>query len=337
MVTALGLVGFLCCGVPVQLFSIPWGLWWTELFVFFGVAYVALHLSGRAPFPSAGFTRPWAAGCAFGFALGSANFFAAVAPLQFISQWVAPKWLVEAYDSSKIFADKSAFEVGLIVAGVCIAAPLAEEFFFRGLLQRGWASVMPPVFTIVLTGAVFSAFHGDPVGFAARWELGILFGLLYWRSGSLWPGVFAHLGNNLTTTSLYFAFKDAPQDPTEDVTAVLAIAGIGGLALLAVLLLGRRYPGVLQSPAPARETLVPAASPRLVATWALVAVLAVVALVAIDLRGSLVNAIDTGFAVKNPTKELKAKREAARKGELALMEYFEARREAAVARRDAGR
>lgn len=287
----------------------PFGLWWCELFLFFGIPYVALRLAGRQPFKSTGFTRPWLAGCALGFGLGVANFFAAVAPIQFISQKLAPKELLELYDATKVFQDKTPLELALIVAGVCIAAPLAEEYFFRGALQRGWAERLGPVAAIVFTGAVFSAFHLDPIGFLARWELGVLFGVLAWRSGSLWPGIFAHLANNLTSTCLYFTLKDEPQDPSEDVTAILAIAGLGGIALLGVLLLARRFPAALQSPEPAADTPERHATPALPLQWSIGSVGAIAALLLLDFRGSVVRGIDLAVPVKKPSEALKTKRQ----------------------------
>jgi len=288
---------------------VPFGLWWTEAFLFFGIPYVALRLAGKEPFKTTGFTRPWLAGCAFGFSLGFTNFFAAVAPIQFIAQKLAPKELLEMYDATRVFQDKTAVELAVIVGGVCVAAPLAEEYFFRGALQRGWAERLGPIVSIVVTGAVFSAFHLDPIGFAARWELGLLFGLLAWRTGSLWPGIFAHLANNLTSTCLYFALKDEPQDPTEDLTAIFTIAGLGGVALLAVLLLARRFPQVLQAPQPAEDTPQRHATASLPLAWSAVSMAAIAGLLALDFKGSMVRAIDMAVPVKKPSEELKAKRQ----------------------------
>lgn len=337
LVTAAGFFGFLTIGGLTQLASIPFGLWWCELFLFFGVPFVALRLAGRAPFASTGFTRPWLAGCAFGFGLGVANFFAAVAPIQFVAQKLAPKSWLDLYDAAKVFQDKGPLELAVIVLGVVVAAPLGEEYFFRGTLQRGWASVMGPVVAIVFTAAVFSAFHLDPIGFAARWELGILFGLLAWRSGSLWPGIFAHLANNLTSTVLYFSLKDQPQDPTEDVTAILAIAGLGGLVLLGVLLVGRRFPSALRSPQPVRDdTGTTGASPLLPVQWMLAGLATFAVLLIFDFRGSVVRAMDMVAPVKQVSPELEAEREQAVKGTLPLAEYWLARQRAPKHAVDAG-
>ncbi len=95
--------------------------------------------------------------------------------------------------------------------GVSVAAPLREELFFRGFMQRGLAEQRGPARAIVVTAFVFSAFHLDPVGLAARFELGVLFGLLAWRAGSLWPAIAAHAANNAISSVLFFAAGDAKE------------------------------------------------------------------------------------------------------------------------------
>jgi hypothetical protein len=63
-----------------------------------------------------------------------------------------------------------------------------------------------------VTAFVFSAFHLDPVGLAARFELGLLFGLLAWRSGSLWPAMAAHGANNLISSLLFLGAGEAREE-----------------------------------------------------------------------------------------------------------------------------
>ncbi|MBL8952364.1 MAG: CPBP family intramembrane metalloprotease [Myxococcaceae bacterium] len=332
LVLLLAAIGFYSVGAMTQLASLPFGLAWSQIFVLFGVPYVALRLAGLHPFRTTGFTRPWVAGCAAGFALGVANFFAVVAPTQFISQKLAPKRLLEIYDSTRIFQDRSPAELAALLFFICVGAPLAEEYLFRGTIQRGWAQRMGPVGGIVLAGAVFSAFHGDPIGFAARWELGVLFGLLAWRSGSLWPGIFAHLANNLTSTVLYFSLKDLPEDPTEDASSLYAISGIGGVVLLGVLLVLRRYPGALKSPAPMTDTPVERATPSLPLKWFAASMAAIGVLLVADLNGSMVRAVEAVTPLKDAGVELQQQRQAVLEGKETIGAYFESRRAAGLQR-----
>lgn len=339
VVAVLGFLGFLTVGIGVQLFSVPFGLWFSEIFVFFAIPFVLLRLSGRAVLPTIGLGRPWAAGLALGFALGVANFFAAAMPLMWLGQQLAPHEWLELFDSTVIFKDKSTLELVTILSAVSIAAPVCEETFFRGVLQPGAMSVLSPVRAVVLTAFWFSFCHLDPIGFFARWELGIVFGLLAWRTGSLWPSIAAHLANNLTSSVLFLATRDIADDATASEAAqLLTVAGVGGLLLVGTLWLARAWPSALRAPRPAAETLQPAPSPlKAVGPWLLAAAVSFGAFIVVNPRGAAVNAIDMATTIRPPKKDapdeeraqwehLRTMRRQALEGELPLRDYFEERR-----------
>jgi uncharacterized protein len=74
----------------------------------------------------------------------------------------------------------------------CFAA-FGEELVFRGVIQRLVIKVSKnPLTGIIITAAIFSAIHLQFYGFLPRFFLGILLGMIYWYSGSLWPAIFAH-------------------------------------------------------------------------------------------------------------------------------------------------
>jgi membrane protease YdiL (CAAX protease family) len=75
-----------------------------------------------------------------------------------------------------------------LVAVIIIAAPITEEFLFRGFLLRGWArSRLGVVGAVVLTSVIWAAMHiqYDWLGIAEICGLGLLFGWLRHHSGSL--------------------------------------------------------------------------------------------------------------------------------------------------------
>src|SRR5438876_139597 len=92
-----------------------------------------------------------------------------------------------------------------------ILAALVAFVTVQGLTQ----SSRDPLGMAVFVAAVFSAFHLDPVGFVSRFELGLLFGVLYWRLGSLWPGVMAHAANNITSTALFLMARSQGDEDAE--------------------------------------------------------------------------------------------------------------------------
>jgi len=76
---------------------------------------------------------------------------------------------------------------------VAVFAGIGEELFFRGVLQRLFIKLFKnPWVGILVTAFIFSAIHLQFYGFIPRFILGILLGLLYWYSGSLWPAIIAH-------------------------------------------------------------------------------------------------------------------------------------------------
>jgi CAAX protease family protein len=76
---------------------------------------------------------------------------------------------------------------------VAVFAGVGEELFFRGVLQRLFIKLFKnPWAGILVTAFIFSAIHVQFYGFIPRFILGILLGLIYWYSGSLWPAIIAH-------------------------------------------------------------------------------------------------------------------------------------------------
>jgi membrane protease YdiL (CAAX protease family) len=76
---------------------------------------------------------------------------------------------------------------------VAVFAGVGEELFFRGILQRLFIKMFRNAWAgIIVTAILFSAIHLQFYGFIPRFILGVLLGLIYWYSGSLWPAIIAH-------------------------------------------------------------------------------------------------------------------------------------------------
>jgi uncharacterized protein len=81
---------------------------------------------------------------------------------------------------------------------IVIAAPLAEELCFRGMLFGGLRERLPKVPAALIAGAVFGLLHAF-TGISAvppLIALGFIFCLLYERTGSILPGILLHMLNN---------------------------------------------------------------------------------------------------------------------------------------------
>ena len=124
---------------------------------------------------------------------------------------------------------KSLFLVGALAA-------IGEELFFRGILQRIFIHAFrSPWIGIVVTAAVFSAFHGQFMGFIPRMILGIILGALYWYSGSIIPAMIGHFIYNSGQLILVY-LKVTDLDSKSAPGALTWVVGIGSLALVIFLL-----------------------------------------------------------------------------------------------------
>ena len=95
---------------------------------------------------------------------------------------------------------KASGALDIYVIGFCVAAPIAEEFLFRGFVLRGWSqSFLRPAGAVVLSSLVWAYLHSQYNLFymAAIFTLGILLGSLRLRSGSTWLTVMLHAVHNL--------------------------------------------------------------------------------------------------------------------------------------------
>ncbi len=75
-------------------------------------------------------------------------------------------------------------------------APLLEEFFFRGLIQRPLERRWGPLRAILFTGALFAAVHLLPWILPLHLFLGLVFGWVAYATRSIWPAVILHAANN---------------------------------------------------------------------------------------------------------------------------------------------
>ncbi|MEI7664241.1 MAG: CPBP family intramembrane glutamic endopeptidase, partial [Bacteroidota bacterium] len=80
---------------------------------------------------------------------------------------------------------------------IALLPAIGEELLFRGLLQRLLKEWLKNIHVAIFISAfLFSAMHMQFYGFLPRMMLGILFGYLFYWSGSLWVPVSAHFINN---------------------------------------------------------------------------------------------------------------------------------------------
>lgn len=160
--------------------------------------------------------------------------------------FLLPKAWLESYNEASAGLDSGG---ALGVLAVAVAAPVAEELVFRGLIMTRLGEAMPGWLAILLSAAIFGVCHGHPVWFAYAFALGAVFGLMDWRAGSIWPSILGHVAFN----AIGQIFTLLPE--TE--------IGAGNIAAIAIVLaaavigpvLDRRAVAALFRPAPKQGAL----------------------------------------------------------------------------------
>lgn len=160
----------------------------------------------RHPFRETGFT---AASNGWYYPLAALVMLVSIPMVQVMATWNeglhlphfmggADKWIrdmEQAADglSKQMLAMPTPASLALNLFTIAVCAPLGEEVFFRGTIQKLLFRGTRNVHVAVWLGAIiFSAMHFEFLGFFPRVVLGVLLGYLYAFSGSLWPSILAH-------------------------------------------------------------------------------------------------------------------------------------------------
>jgi hypothetical protein len=83
-----------------------------------------------------------------------------------------------------------------LILGISILAPIAEELLFRGIIQGELQRAMPEWAAIVIQGLIFALFHMQPVQVSYVILPGLLLGLAYAWTRSLWVPIAMHIAFN---------------------------------------------------------------------------------------------------------------------------------------------
>ena len=94
--------------------------------------------------------------------------------------------------------------VDFIILSVVVAlgAPLAEEFFFRGLLLQGLRRRLPDVAAILVSSALFALVHIEPILYPGTFLLGLIAAIATLRTRRLGLAWSMHVGFNGATLVL---------------------------------------------------------------------------------------------------------------------------------------
>lgn len=128
---------------------------------------------------------------------------------------------------------------------VSVFAPLFEEWLCRGLVLRGLLQKTKPVAAILISAIFFAAIHLNPWQALPAFILGVIFGIVYYKTGSLKLTMLMHFVNN--TFSAVLSRIDALKDfdcfaEVMDPAAYWSIFAVCVVAVVAICLIFLRIP-----------------------------------------------------------------------------------------------
>jgi membrane protease YdiL (CAAX protease family) len=129
-----------------------------------------------------------------------------------LPEWLSgvEKWMVEKEDYANSIINKALISptfcimiLNLLI--IAILPAIGEELFFRGVLQRIFSNLFKSGHVAIwITAFIFSAIHFQFFGFVPRFILGLVFGYLFFWSGTLWLPVISHFVNNAVPVFLAY-------------------------------------------------------------------------------------------------------------------------------------
>ena len=92
---------------------------------------------------------------------------------------------------------------------IVIAAPILEELIFRGIILNGLLKSYSPLKSIIISSLLFGLVHLNPWQFIGVSIIGILTGLVYFKTNKLTLSIIIHMTNNfLAFLGQYFSSRN---------------------------------------------------------------------------------------------------------------------------------
>jgi membrane protease YdiL (CAAX protease family) len=101
-----------------------------------------------------------------------------------------PQWMI---DQMNALMNGPAW---VTVISVSIFAPFFEEWLCRGMVLRGMLKKVGPTWAIIISALFFALIHGNPWQAVPAFLMGIVFGYVYYKTGSLKLTMLMHFTNN---------------------------------------------------------------------------------------------------------------------------------------------
>jgi membrane protease YdiL (CAAX protease family) len=121
--------------------------------------------------------------------------------------------------------------LALVFASVSLVPGIAEEIFFRGVIQRSLVGRLGGPLGVLLAALLFGAFHVDPPQAVGAAVLGLSLGYVTWKTKSVIPAMISHAANN--ALALWASRASEGESSEIELTTHVTVLGFAGVALVA--------------------------------------------------------------------------------------------------------
>ena len=160
-----------------------------------------------------------------------------------IANWMKEQEAEAAKTIKALLSKHTIKDLLLNIITVAGLAAVGEELLFRGIAQRLLIKMFKnPWAGIIVAAFLFSAMHIQFYGFVPRFVLGILLGVIYWYSGSLWTAILAHfMYDAVLIIVVYFNPESLKDENTLNLSNIALVAVVSlGIVVSLVLWMKRR-------------------------------------------------------------------------------------------------
>jgi len=125
-------------------------------------------------------------------------------------------------------------EDSLLISSIIfvIAAPILEEFIFRGIILDGLLKRYSPLKSIIFSSILFGIIHLNPWQFVSAFSFGIIAGWVYYKTANLTLPILMHFATNLFSI-IAGHFSDDPMLQNQTI-----IEYYGGIFYFIIIILG---------------------------------------------------------------------------------------------------
>jgi membrane protease YdiL (CAAX protease family) len=123
---------------------------------------------------------------------------------------------------------------------IAVLPGVIEELLFRGYVQRRLLERWHPATAILVSSTLFALVHLQPHHVVFAFPLGVWFGVIAWRTGSVYPSMLCHafVNGGVNAWRMVVKFGEVSEAIQMFVNVVAVLVGVLGLVMSINMLIG---------------------------------------------------------------------------------------------------